>query len=230
MSTRMILALILGMLVLPVFPQDEPPTTGATREVLDDIPDVMKEAEQGNAYAQYILGLLYTNGEGVPQDYKEAVRLYRAAAEQGHAGAQKSLGDMYDDGSGVSQDYKEAVRWWRAAAEQGHAGAQNNLGVMYKEGTGVPQDHKEAVRWYRAAAEQGDALAQRNLGITYEKGQGVPQDYIQAHMWYNLAASDLTGDHRETAVKNRDLLAEKMTAEQIAEAQRLAREWKPKGE
>ena len=62
----------------------------------------------------------------------------------------------------------------------------------------------------------------------YDYGRGVPQDYVQAHKWYNLAASNTSGEDREQAVKNRDLIAEKMTSEQIAEAQRLAREWKPK--
>jgi len=92
----------------------------------------------------------------------------------------------------------------------------------------VPQDYQEAFRWSRSAAVQGYASAQNNLGVMYRKGQGVAQDYIQAHLWYNLAASELTDDDRERAVKNRDLMAEKMTSEQIVEAQRLAREWKPK--
>jgi len=100
---------------------------------------------------------------------------------------------------------------------------------MYVEGRGVPQDFKEAVRWWRAASEQGHADAQSNLGVMYTNGQGVPQDYIQAHMWYNLAASGRRDDDdRKMAAKNRDSIAEKMTPEQIAEAQRLAREWRPK--
>ncbi len=101
---------------------------------------------------------------------------------------------------------------------------QFNLGSMYDKGEGVPQDYKEAARWYRAAAEQGHANAQLYLGGMYQRRQGVPQDYVQAHMWFNLAASGVG----ELAVKNRDSIAEKMTSEQIAEAQRLAREWKPK--
>ncbi len=116
----------------------------------------------------------------------------------------------------------------RQRAEQGMAKAQFSLGLMYYKGEGVPLNSVEAVRWFLAAAEQGYAWAQNNLGVMYANGQGVPQDYIQAQMWYNLAASDLTGDDREWAVKNRDEIAEKMTSEQIAEAQRLAREWKPK--
>ncbi len=229
MPARMILFLISGMLFLPVFPQDGPSTPGDTSEVSDDIVGLMKRAEQGDAFFQHLLGSNYEIGrEAVPRDYQEAVRWYRAAAEQGYMLAQFDLGQMYDEGQGVPQNYKEAVRWYRAAAEQGFMLAQFNLGQMYDEGQGVPQNYKEAVRWHQAAAEQRHPPSQNNLGNYYLRGQGVPQDYIQAHMWYNLAASDLTGDDRELPANNRDSIAEKMTAEQIAEAQRLAREWKPK--
>ena len=112
----------------------------------------------------------------------------------------------------------------RARAEAGDAEAQAILGYLYDNGSGVAQDEAEAVRWYRTAAEQGDASAQLNLGVMYYRGAGVPQDYVQAHTWANLAASRLTGEDREIAVKNRDAVADLMTPEQIAEAQRLARE------
>ena len=82
-----------------------------------------KAADQGNATAQYKLGLMYDKGQGVQQDYKEAVKWYRKAAEQGHAKGQFNLGVMYYYGDGVQQDYKEAVKWYRKAAEQGHNGA-----------------------------------------------------------------------------------------------------------
>ena len=162
-------------------------------------------------------------------DYATALGEMRPLAEQGHAEAQFNLGLMYDNGQGVPQDYAEAVKWYRKAAEQGHAKAQHNLGVMYDKGQGVPQDYAEAVKWYRKAAEQGVAEAQNNLGLMYSKGQGVPQDDAQAHMWYNLAASRLpTGEDRDLAVKNRDIVANRMTPAQISEAQKLAREWRPK--
>ncbi len=87
------------------------------------------------------------------------------------------------------------------------------------------------MKWYRKGVEQGHAAAQKNLGAMYGNGQSVPQDYVQAHMWYNLAASRFPpGTDRAKAVKNRDIVAAKMTPAQIAEAQRLAREWKPKKE
>ena len=99
------------------------------------------------------------------------------------------------------------------------------LGAIYQIGEGVTQDYAEAMRWYRKAAEQGDVTTQVQLGFMYSKVKGVPQDYVQAHMWYNLAAAQGDKDARES----RDSLAKKMTPAQIAEAQRLAREWKPKG-
>ncbi|HHF3870996.1 TPA: tetratricopeptide repeat protein, partial [Haemophilus influenzae] len=102
-------------------------------------------AEQGNAKAQYNLGVMYGNGRGVKQDYFKAVNWYRKAAEQGHADAQLNLGYMYEKGRGVKQDDFEAVKWYRQAAEQGHADAQFNLGNMYAKGLGVKQDDVEAV-------------------------------------------------------------------------------------
>jgi len=164
-------------------------------------------------------------------DYAAALREWRPLAKQGNANAQYNLGIMYNNGRGVPQDYAEAVKWYRKAAEQGMAEAQVNLGVMYMyyNGHGVPQDLAEAVKWNRMAAEQGDAGAQYNLGVMYDNGQGVPQDYAQAHMWFNFAASRFPpGDTRDIAVKSRDNVAMRMTPAQISEAEKLAREWKPK--
>jgi hypothetical protein len=95
---------------------------------------------------------------------------------------------------------------------------------MYAQGLGVPQDYKGAVQWYQLAAEQGDAVAQVDLGLMYDQGKGVLQDYAQAHKWFNLAGSN--GD--VSGLKNREIVARKMTPGQITEAQRLAREFKPR--
>ena len=121
-------------------------------------------------------------------------------------------------------DYATALRLWRPLADQGHADAQNYLGLMYLDGEGVPEDYAAAVSWFRKAAEQGHAIAQTNLGDMYATGRGVAQAYVQAHMWFNLAAAQGDAD----AIKYRKAAAAKMTPAQIAEAQRLAREWKPK--
>ncbi len=150
----------------------------------------------------------------------------RALGAQGDAEAQSTLGVMYRNGEGVPQDYAEAVRWYRLAADQGYADAQHNAGLMYANGQGVRQDDAEAVRWYRLAANQGHVSAQFDLGTRYSYGgRGVSQDYVEAHCWFNLAAAQSSGEDRDTMVKARDDVAERMTPEQIAEAQRRAREW-----
>ena len=99
------------------------------------------------------------------------------------------------------------------------------LGKMYAIGFVVSQDAAEAVTWHRQAAEQGHAGAQFNLGVKYDTGEGVPQDYVEAHMWLNLAASRSSGADREQSVATRDRVAERMTAADLSEAQRRAREW-----
>ena len=196
----------------------------------DDLDSIREKAEQGDAEAQVILGQVLApyGGEGVTADYQEAVTWFQKAAAQGHGRAQFRLGRAYYFGEGVPQDYQEAAKWFRKAAEQGVADAQFALGTMYKLGQGVAQDYQEAVKWYRKAAEQGYADAQYGLALMYANGEGVAQDYIQAHKWVNLAAAKLSGEKRERAVKLRNRIAEMLTREQVAEAQKMAGEWKPK--
>ena len=138
----------------------------------------LEAAEQGYASAQNNLGVMYGNGEGVPQNYAEAVKWYRLAAEQGYASAQNNLGVMYNDGRGVPQNYAEAVKWYRLAAEQGYALAQFGLGVMYHEGRGVPQNGVMAYVWESLAAAQGYEVAKYNRGISAE--QLTPEQLARA--------------------------------------------------
>jgi TPR repeat protein len=160
-------------------------------------------------------------------DYAKAAKWYQLAAEQGEAYAQLNLGMMYYRGEGVPQVYKEAVKWYRMSAKQGNANAQYFLGVMYDNGQGVPQNYKEVVKWWRLAAERGNATAQYSLGGMYEHGQGVPQDYVLAYMWTNIAAVNamewLDASEFQKIVNYRDSIAKKMTAQQIGNAQELAR-------
>lgn len=158
-------------------------------------------------------------------DYATAMRLLLPLAEQGDAGAQTDLGWMYANGHGVPQDYAQAIAWRRKAADQGNATAQFSLGLMVHDGQGAPQDFAQAAMWTRKAADQGYADAQFSLGLMYSEGQGVPQDYAQAYMWFSLASRATNSEIRMQGTKNRDELAAKMTPAQIAEAQRMAREW-----
>ena len=154
-------------------------------------------AEEGDAAAQAMLGLMYAEGRGVAKDDTEAVMWYRKAAEQGSAEGQGYLGFMYAGGRGVAKDDQEAVKWYRRAAEQGLARAQDHLGFMYAEGRGVAKDDAEAVKWYRKAADQSDARAQNHLGHMYAGGRGVAKDDAEAVKWYRKAAE---GRHATAAL------------------------------
>jgi len=185
-----------------------------------------RAAEQGDSDGQKYLGFMYYQGKGVPQDYEEAFKWFTMSAEQGDAEAQNELGMMYSHfhGQDVPQDYKEAVKWYTKAANQGLAVAQFRLSLRYYLGQGVTQNYKETVKWCFSAAEQGYADAQNNMGVMYERGEGVPQNYVQAYKWYNLASAQ----GAENAKENRDILGNRMTPAQIAEAQQLSREFSPR--
>jgi TPR repeat protein len=162
-------------------------------------------------------------------EYATAVRLFRPLAEQGNAEAQLKIADMYQQGGRlfysppcgeeVAKDDAEAAKWFRRAAEQGHPAAQFALGKMYEFGAGVPKDLTEAVKLYGKAADQGYAAAQAWLGTTYEAGIGVPQNDILAYKWLSLSNLSMAG----LGKKDRDIVAARMTPEQLAEAQKLVR-------
>ena len=157
-----------------------------------------------------------------PQDSTDDLR---AKADQGDPISQFELGSAYETGlHGLPQDGGEAARWYRLAAEQELVLAQYRLGLLYANGASR-FGHAEGVRWLRLAADQGLADAQYNLGLMHADGRGVPKDDVTAHMWLNLAASRATGEGQNQAAENRDMIAERWSSTQRAEAQRLAREW-----
>ena len=181
-----------------------------------DFNQTQRLASQGNASAQYNLGVMYYKGDGVPQDrYKAtewfqkaanqghikaesnlkvmstnaAVEILREAANQGAPRAQYSLGLIYQAGESVHQDSAKAFEWYTKAANQGNADAQYNLGWMYRKGEGVRQDHNKAFEWYTKAANQGNAEAQAMLGSMYSEGEGVHQDDSKAAQWIEKSAN-----------------------------------------
>ncbi len=136
--------------------------------------------------------------------------------------AQQSMSEL---AKSAGQGDKPALQQLKTHAEQGEAYAQLNLGLLYSRGEGVPKDFMEAAAWYRRAAEQGNYLGQMKLSGAYSKGEGVPKDAVTAYMWVDLAAAQEPDDGFAKA--QRDLQAREMTPEQIAEAQRRSREFKP---
>ena len=183
-------------------------------------------ANNGNAIAQKGLGDMYSQGFGVEQSDKEAIKWYRLSAEQGVAKAQANLGMMYAVGLGVKQSDKEAVKWYRLSAEKGDAFGQWGLGFMYSTGREITQNHAEAVKLYKLSAEQGETLSYVSLGMVYANGDGVLPDIVEAYKWYEIAESKGS----EIVHKGKIRIERKMTPAQISEAQKLAREWKKEHE
>jgi TPR repeat protein len=162
-----------------------------------DVQKLTELAKSGDTEAQFNLGVMYYKGQGVRQNYTEAMKLFRKAADHGNTEAQNYLG--------------------------GHAEAQNYLGVMYYEGQGVSENYPEAIQWFRKAAYKRHAEAQFNLGIMYDNGEGVPLNVVKAYIWYSLAS----GNGYEQAKENLAILLPKMTPQQVAQAQiEFAELWK----
>lgn len=157
-------------------------------------------------------------------DYETALTIWRTLADRGDAEAQYNLGLMYNNGRGVEQDYSQAAEWFRKAAEQGFLQTQFMLANMYAKGRGVAQDDAQAAIWFRKAAEQGNTTAQYTIGTMYAEGRGVQQDKVQALVWLDLAVAGMSpGGGRDRALKAREAVAEEMTPDELAEADKLAR-------
>ena len=231
-----------------------------------ELADLRRTAEAGDAKKQFALGNKYYFGTGVPKDHDEGMKWLRKAAEQGDAEVQRSVGFIY----WLDGNEKETIYWYTKSAAQGNflatsnllsycskrmisdkdcadvakwlrgfadnddahsLEAQYDLGSMAENGIGMYQNYPEAAQWYRKCADAGSWQGQMSLGDLYFDGKGVPKDLVLAYMWLNLAAATapqnaLVSMGNDIA-KQRDRLAALMTQEQVAEAQRLSREWKP---
>ncbi len=143
-------------------------------------------AEEGSYYAQFYLGFMYYNGNGVLQDYKEAAKWYTLSAEQGDGDAQNNLAVMYEKGQGVLQDYKESFRLYSLAVENGNKKAQRNMGTSYQSGRGVLQDYVRAHMWFNLASSNGeedspalrDSLTKEMTPAQIKKAQGLARECL----------------------------------------------------
>lgn len=141
-------------------------------------------AEKGYPDAQALLGAMYAQGRGVPQDPAKAIKWFRKGIEQNNHWAQHNLGYMYSQGHGVPKNYFEAAKWFRKAANQGNADSQSNLGAMYLTGSGVPQDFELSYIWLSVAAANGAkfALETRNIVVmNLTKDQLKKADSMSKH-------------------------------------------------
>lgn len=122
-------------------------------------------------------------------------------------------------------NYLKAVHELAPQVRRGDPRALALLGFMYEHGYGTPKFYDAAADLYTQAAEQGYPFAQGMLGLMYDKGQGVRQNVVLAYMWLDLAAARATGRERSAYARFRDAVASKMTADQVADGQRLAFDW-----
>lgn len=197
---------------------------GVAKDLAKGAELTQRAAEGGVPGAQLALGILLRSGAGgFLRDDEAAFRWFKAAADQGYAPAYSWVGDAYARGRGVAQDEAQAVAWWRKGAEAKDRSGQYFLARAYLEGKGgLGRDVKAALGLLAASANQGYPAAQALLGTLYERGAGLPADYVLAHMWLNLARAQGVGAARDRLAE----LEKKMTPEQIAEAQRRARDWR----
>jgi TPR repeat protein len=180
-------------------------------------------ADHGDLASITNLGLAYSNGDGVAQDYAKAREWFEKAADKGVASGMFNLGLTYSNGLGVAQDYAKARDWYEKAADKGDASAMFNLGQLYVNGDGVAQDYPKAREWFEKGADMGDASAMSFLGRLYANGLGVAQDYATARNWYEKAADK--GD--ASAMSNLGGLY--VNGDGVAQDYPKAREWFEKG-
>jgi hypothetical protein len=174
-------------------------------------------AEAGEAPAQYRLGIMYANAEGVALDYVHAAEWLRRAADQGYARAQSILAWLCASGFGVDQDDREAGRWYLLAASQGLVKDQYTVAAMYRWGRyGVERDPAEMLRWYQRAADQGFAPAQYALGQLLARGEEIPRDPVVAFQWLSLAIANGSDAAKKVLMD----LSASMTPAELAEAKR----------
>ena len=162
--------------------------------------------------------------------YPQAYKLLLQLAKQEHAEAQFEIGSLLAFGLGVPKDHKESLKWYRKAADNGSSRALAYLGSAYSMGMGdFPKDRAQAKKLFLLAAEQGHARAQSFLGGLYFSGNGIPKNNIQAYKWWALSEKHFSSSkHREFAREDLNQLKKKMTPEEVSEAEKLVREWKPK--
>ena len=206
--------ILIVSLVFGLFLGAVPPGAHAEGYLTMPLPELTQSAEAGDTPAQFLLGLRYGTGDGVPLDYQQSAYWFRKAAEQGLSPAQYLLGGQYEKGQGVPQDYEQAANWYRKAAKQGYVEAQSNLGHMYFNGQGVPRDFVLAY-----------ALFTIVLG---DDGREDTSDSIPYSPRLQLLALANLGPVFEQVWQSRKLAVQQMTPEQIEEGRAIANQWKVK--
>jgi TPR repeat protein len=207
--------------------------TGRRAYMAGDYPAAMAQlrplAEYSNdPTAQYIVGTMYSHGEGVARDPREAARWYAAAARQGNADAAFALGFLlyYGEGEGpraVPADPASAAKWMVQAAQRSNPSAQYFLGHMFLTGNGAAQDAAAARYWLTEAANGGVVGAQFELGVLLARDQSY-QSTIEAYKWFDIAARA----RYPAAEQNRAVMAQRLNGPDLQRATEMANAWRPR--
>ncbi|MBY0558941.1 tetratricopeptide repeat protein [Hyphomicrobium sp.] len=180
-------------------------------------------AANGDPSAQFEVGARLAEGKGTTQSFQDAAKWYQRSADQGFAQSQYRLGTLYERGLGLKPDAAQAAVWYQRAAAQGNIKAMHNLAVLSANQNDQSPDYTTAAQWFEAAAQRGLADSQFNLAVLYENGLGVTRDMKRAFMWLSIAARGGDAD----AVRRRDILRGKLTAEEVKAADKMIAAWKP---
>lgn len=157
-----------------------------------------------------------------------------AKANAGEASAQVAVGEQYaqaaaaeHDKARAADDYQQELAWYKKAASQNDISGEMHLAALYRDGGGktIARDMEQAAVWYRKAADRGDATAQGTLGVLYSMGQGVPRSDVEAYFWLDLAAS-VKGPNQEKFAANRQMIGERITADELSDVQDRLTAWK----
>lgn len=207
-------------LLLPLSPPNVVPAISKAQ-----FQSVLDSADNGDAHAQYKLGLYYDAGNGVKKNAKESINWYKKAAKNGHPLAQTKLGVIYENGEGLHPDINEAVKWYEKAANQGYALAQYNLGLYYEDQLNKykKRDYPKAYDLFLKAANSGVTNAYYHTAVNSYKGRGTPVNNVEAYKWLLLAKS--AGIDISVI---QDTILKRLSPAEIEEATNLAKNFKPK--
>lgn len=192
----------------------------------------MSQTRQLIPAAMFLAILLSAAAQSVTPAGVDPALLAKASA--GDAAAQVAVGEQYartavaeHNKTQMAADYQQELAWYQKAASQNNIAGEMHLAALYRDGAGntVPRDMQQAAAWYRKAADQGDPTAQGILGVLYSIGQGVPRDDVEAYFWLDLAAG-VRGPNQEKYAANRQAIGERITADELSEAQDRVAAWK----
>lgn len=186
-------------------------------------------AKTGHAGAQYQLGLMHHQGDGVAPDIREGLKWYRRAADQNNPPALYAIGLLLDQGFGVKENPVEATKHFKRAAELGHPQAQFTYGYMLQQGRGAPKNGPEALKWFHRAAEQGHGIALFGIAICNKRCPSVKPDKVQTHAFLTLAIPILQeGIMKNSAIRMQTATAREMTQADLAQSAKVSADWQAK--